>query len=132
MPAPVFNVSGEDGAPGLAGVDWAYSTAQEGHHGRNGGHGRPGQDGTPAGTIAQQLLTPESTALIPQNVLLAQPVDADVQLATELVSSDGQARRVDTVLNVDAGEMIWLRANGGSGGRGGDGGGGEHGGVGIR
>jgi hypothetical protein len=132
MPAPEFNVSGRDGNPGAAGIDRGFSIAAEGHHGRDGGNGSPGQNGTPAGTIKQQLLTPEKTALIPQNVLLAQPIEADVQIETELLFSSGEAHRVDTILNVDAGEMIWLRANGGSGGRGGDGGGGEQGGVGIR
>jgi hypothetical protein len=129
MPAPVFDVSGRDGAPGAKGTDWSQSRP---HHGRSGGHGGPGQHGTPAGTIIQRILTPEITALIPQNVLLAQPVDAYVQIETELLTTDGGARRKDGILKVDAGEMIWLRATGGAGGRGGDGGPGEQGHVGIR
>lgn len=132
MPVPVFDVSGRDGQPGVAGIDRGHTTAAKGQSGRGGGHGSPGQAGTAAGIIALSLSTPESTTLLPHNVVLPEPAEADVSIKGDFTFSDRTSQQLDTILNVDAGEIIVLRAKGGNGGRGGDGGGGQDGGVGIR
>ncbi|KIK00750.1 hypothetical protein K443DRAFT_7427, partial [Laccaria amethystina LaAM-08-1] len=132
MPVPVFDVFGRDGEPGVAGIDRGHTTAAKGQNGRGGGHGSPGRAGTAAGIIALWLSTPKSTTLLPHNVVLPEPAEADVSIKGSFTFSDRTSQRLDTILNVDAGELIVLRAKGGNGGRGGDGGGGQDGGVGIR
>jgi hypothetical protein len=132
MSVTVFDVSGKAGESGAAGIDLGYSTAAGGQNGRGGGHGSPGRAGAAAGIIALRLLTPESTALLPHNVVLPEPAQADVAVKGEFTFSDRTSQRMDTILNVDAKELIVLRARGGNGGQGGNGGGGEDGGVGIR
>jgi hypothetical protein len=132
MVAPIFEVSGSDGSAGVAGIDRGHSKASPGNHGRRGGNGSQGLRGTAAGSIVLRLSTPESTALLPENVVLAHPIDIDVMIDANLVLPSGGSRRMDTILKMDAGESISLLAKGGDGGRGGDGGDGEHGGTGIR
>jgi hypothetical protein len=129
---PIFNVSGSDGAAGSAGVDYGLSTAPAGTHGVRGGHGSPGQPGVAAGEITMQLASPTASALLPYNVVLAEPVDTDVTIQSQLIFSDRQTSQIDTIMNIEGGDYIGLRALGGSGGRGGDGGNGQNGGVGIR
>ena len=132
MTVPVFDVSGRDGEPGAAGIDLGHSVAGRGQNGRGGGHGSPGRAGTAAGVIALWLTTSQTTAALPHNVVLPEPTEADVLVKGDFTFSDKTSQRMDTVLNVDAEELIVLRAIGGNGGRGGDGGDGEGGGVGIR
>ena len=131
MPTPIFSVSGRDGSAGATGYGYGSSTAHVGHHGTSGGDGRAGEAGIPAGTITLQISSPEAVALLPHNVVLAQPLDADVMIECELVYPSGEAKRIDTILNVDSGEQIHMRAKGGDGGRGGDGGDGQNGGAGV-
>jgi len=127
MPVPVFDVSGRDGEPGAAGIDRGHRTAREGQNGRGGGHGNPGRAGTASGIISLWFSTPQSTTLLPHNVVLPEPAEADVSVKGDFTFSDRTAERINTTLNVDAGELIVLRAKGGNGGQGGDGGGGEEG-----
>lgn len=132
MPVPIFDVSGRDGEPGIPGIERGHTRAAIGQNGRGGGHGSPGQAGTAAGIIALWLSTPNSTTLLPHNVVLPEPAEADVSIKGTFTLSDRTSQQIDTILNVDAGELIILRAKGGNGGRGGDGGGGQDGGVGFR
>ena len=132
MVAPIFNVSGNNGLAGGGGYNRGYSKAFRGEHGLRGGHGSPGQRGTAAGTISMEISTPTSSSLLPINVVLPQPIDADVMINTSLVFPLGNLERMDTILKVDAGESICLLAAGGHGGHGGDGGDGQNGGDGIR
>ena len=129
---PVFSVSGRDGSAGAAGIDRGLSTAAVGNHGLRGGHGMPGEFGIPAGNITMQLSSPTAIALLPYNVVLADPVDTDVLIEGELIFPNSQSSELDTILKLDAGEFISLKAKGGNGGRGGDGGNGQNGGVGVR
>jgi hypothetical protein len=131
MPAPVISVSGNDGSAGPSGYDYGGTTAQMGHHGMSGGDGSAGHDGISAGTITLQISSPETTALLPRNVVLSQSIDVDVMTERKLVYPNGELELVDTILKVDSGEPICLRAKGGDGGRGGDGGGGQNGGAGV-
>ena len=129
---PIFDVSGGDGAPGTSGEDLGHSTALLGQHGVRGGRGTRGQRGTSAGTISVRLTTPTSTANIPKNVVLANPIDADVKLDASLVSNAGQLlQKLDTVLKINSGETMSFLALGGNGGRGGNGGDGQNGGEGL-
>ena len=132
MPVPIFDVSGKDGEPGTAGIERGHITAAKGKNGSRGGHGSPGRAGTAAGIIELWLSTPNSTTLLPYNVVLPEPAEADVSIKGEFTLSDRTSQQIDTILGVDAGELIVFRAKGGNGGRGGDGGGGQDGGVGIR
>jgi hypothetical protein len=131
MPTPIFSVSGRDGSAGATGYGYGGSMAQVGQHGTSGSDGRAGEFGIPAGTITLQISSLEAAALLPHNVVLAQPLDADVMIEGELVYPSGEAQRIDTILKVDSGEQIHLRAKGGDGGRGGDGGNGQNGGAGV-
>jgi hypothetical protein len=128
---PSFDVSGVHGAPGISGYDLGLSTGPLGQHGQRGGHGTRGQHGTSAGTISVRLTTPKSTANIPKNVVLANPMDADVKLDASLVCADGQLQKMDTVLKIKSGETMSFLALGGNGGQGGHGGNGQHGGKGF-
>ena len=132
MPVPIFDVSGRDGKPGIAGTERGHTKAAIGQPGREGGHGSPGRAGTVAGIIALWLSAPNSTTLLPHNVVLPEPAEAEVLIKGNFTSSDRTSEQIDTLLNVDAGELIVFRAKGGNGGRGGDGGGGQDGGVGMR
>lgn len=127
-----FDVSGVHGAPGPSGVDLGSTTAPIGNNGRRGGHGTQGYGGTPAGTISMRLATPISTADIPENVILANPNDADVKLKASIVYTTGQQHDMDTILKINSDESMSLLARGGNGGRGGDGGSGQNGGTGVR
>ena len=133
MTAPVFDASGSDGKRGASGTSLDNSNAREGRHGRAGGDGNRGQDGIPAGSITQKILSPESTLGKPQiNSVLGLPATAYVPIETSQTVHGGKASQDNTILKVDANEVIWLKAKGGNGGSGGDGGYGEHGGVGVR
>jgi hypothetical protein len=133
MTALVFDVSGSDGSRGVSGASLDDSNAKVGNHGRAGGDGHRGQDGIPAGSITQKIISPESTLRNPQiNSVLEQPAIAYVPIETSQTVHGGMASQENTILEVGAGEVIRLRANGGNGGSGGDGGNGEHGGVGYR
>jgi hypothetical protein len=132
MVAPIFDVSGNNGLSGGAGFDRGHSIAFRGEHGLRGGHGIPGQRGTAAGTISMEVSTPTSSSLLPRNVVLPRPIDADVKINASLVFPSGKSQRMDTILKVDAGESISLLAAGGNGGHGGDGGRGQDGGNGVR
>ena len=55
--------------------------------GADGGNGMPGQLGTAAGTITIQLLSPDSTARLPHNVVLPHPVD--IYLAVKAMTDIG-------------------------------------------
>jgi hypothetical protein len=127
-----LNVSGTHGLPGVAGADYSYFAALDGYHGIRGGDGLPGQPGTAAGVIKLQILTPESTARLPLNVVLEQPIDADVMIESEIITSDGETSRFNTIVKVDSDQVIQLLARGGDGGYGGNGGHGQDGGHGIR
>jgi hypothetical protein len=129
---PVFDVSGEHGAPGVTGIGLGHLQASTGQDGRRGGHGGPGHPGKPAGQIFMQLSTPRSTAAIPKDVILARPTDSDVMMDTSMLLPTGQSKKMETILGVQAGQSIVLLAKGGDGGRGGDGGNGEDGGTGQR
>ena len=131
MTTPVFSVSGKDGSAGSAGFDYGGSTAPMGHHGASGGHGSAGEHGIAAGTITLQISSPEATACLPHNVALLEPIDAEILIGLKMVHPSGVQEPFDTILKVDSGEEIYLRAKGGDGGRGGDGGGGQNGGRGV-
>ena len=128
---PIFDVSGAHGAPGTSGEDLGLTTAHLSQHGLRGGRGTIGQRGTPAGTISVQLATPTTTANIPKNIVLANPIDGDVKLDGSFVGTDGRLQKMDTVLKINSGESICLLARGGNGGDGGHGGNGQHGGKGF-
>ena len=128
---PIFDVSGVDGASGTSGNSRDHSTASGGQHGRSGGHGTDGQHGTSASNIAVQLTTPTTTANIPKNVVLANPIDVDVKLDTSIISTAGQLQKKDTILKINSGELMSFHALGGHGGNGGNGGNGQHGGKGY-
>ena len=129
---PIFDVSGSHGSPGTSGESLGDSTANMGQHGVRGGRGTIGQRGVNAGTISMQLSTCMSTAEIPPNLVLPDPIDADVKVDASFVSPDGRLQKMDTVMKVNSGELIRLLALGGSGGNGGHGGHGQHGGKGFR
>lgn len=126
-----FDVSGVDGASGIS-RKRHHSTASRGVRGLDGSHATDGQCGTSAGTIDLRLATPTTTANIPRNVILANPIDTDVKLDGTIVYSDGRLQNMDSILNVDSGKTMRFRALGGRGGDGGSGGYGEHGGEGLR
>ena len=126
-----FDVSGVDGASGTSG--WSYnSAASRGSDGLSGGDGTDGQHGTSAGSIAVRLTTPTSTANIPKNVVLPNPIDAAVQLDASIVYSAGQLQKMDTILKINSEELMSFHALGGHGGNGGSGGNGQDGGKGYR
>jgi hypothetical protein len=133
MTAPVFDASGSDGKRGTSGSSRDNSNAREGRHGRAGGDGSRGQDGIPAGTITQQIISPESTPRNPPiNSVLGLPAIAYVPIETSQTVHGGKTSRENTILKVGANEVISLKAKGGNGGSGGNGGNGEHGGTGVR
>ena len=125
----IFDVSGIIGASGTSGRSLGDFTASG--DGQRGGHGTDGQCGTDAGTIAVRLTTPR-TANIPKNVILPNPIDADVKLNASMVSTAGQRQKIDTILKINPGKSMSFLALGGHGGDGGNGGDGEHGGMGYR
>jgi hypothetical protein len=127
----IFDVSGVDGASGTSSKRH-HSTASHGVRGLGDSHGTDGQCGTSAGTIELRLTTPKTTANIPKNVVLANPIDVDVKLDGTIVYSDGRLQKMDTILKVNLGKTMRFRALGGHGGNGGDGGYGQHGGKGLR
>ena len=128
---PIFDVSGADGASGISGNTY-HTTASRGRSGISGMNGTDGQSGTSAGTIAVRLTTPTTTANIPQNVVLANPIGADVRLEASIVCAAGQLRKMDTIMKVNLGESMCFYALGGQAGNGGHGGYGEHGGKGYK
>jgi hypothetical protein len=129
---PVFDLSGVHGASGTSGKDFGHYWASKAGDGRSGGHGTSGQDGTSAGTISVRLTTPTITANIPKNVVLANPIDADVKLSASIVCTAGRLQKMDNVLRINSGESMCFLAEGGNGGHGGNGGNGGHGGSGYR
>ena len=131
MIKPDFEVNGVDGAEGASGLDRGNSTASVGQDGERGGHGDKGKRGASAGEIAVRLTTP-TTANIPKNVVLANPIDADVQLNTAIVSANGHQIVEDKIWKFKPGDLMRFYARGGDGGNGGDGGDGEHGGNGFK
>jgi hypothetical protein len=124
---PIFDVSGVHGASGTSGQNGGNSKASRGLHGSSGGHGTGGQHGTYAGTISVRLTTPTTTANIPTNVVLANPIDMDVKLDAYIACAAGQLQKMDTVLKIKSGESMSFLALGGNGGHGGHGGNGQHG-----
>ena len=128
---PIFDVSGFHGASGTSGEDHSYSTASRGQSGWSGGHGTGGQHGTSSGTISVRFTTPTTTANIPKNVVLANPIDVDVKLDAYIGAAD-KLQKMDNVLKIKSGESMSFLAWGGNGGHGGNGGNGQHGGKGYR
>jgi hypothetical protein len=126
---PIFDISGVDGASGTSGRSLGHSKASTGGDGRNGGHGTDGQSGTSAGNIDVQFTTP-TTANIPKNLVLPNPIDADVKLDA-FIDWTGRVQRMDTILKIEAEKSMFFLALGGHGGNGGNGGNGEHGGNGY-
>jgi len=122
----IFDESGVHGAPGTSRKDLGNSMAPLGQDGQKGGHGTRGQPGTHASNIQVRLSTPTTTANIPKNVVLANPIDVDVKL----VYTTGQMQKVDNTLKIDSGESMSFLAIGGNGGNGGNGGDGQNGGKG--
>jgi hypothetical protein len=131
---PIFDVSGDDGAPGTSGRDYSNSTAA--NDGQNGGDGTDGQYGTSGGNISMRLATviplAVTTAIIPKNVVLANPIDAEVKLAAYFDSTGGRVQKMDTILKINAGQSLCFFALGGNGGPGGHGGNGQKGGKGAK
>ncbi|KAF8814527.1 hypothetical protein BYT27DRAFT_7206095 [Phlegmacium glaucopus] len=130
MIIPIFDVSGVTGASGTSGTSRGHSRASGGD-GLGGGHGTGGRCGTSAGTIAVRLTTPTTTANIPKNVVLPNPIDADVKLDASIVHTAGQLKKMDTILKIDSGGSMSFFTLGGHGGNGGNGGNGQHGGHGY-
>ena len=128
---PIFDVSGVHGASGTSGQDYSNSTASRGRNGRSGDHGTGGQQGTSSGTISVRFTTPTTTANIPKNVVLANPIDVDVKLDA-YIGAANKLQKMDTVLKIKSGESMSFLAWGGNGGHGGNGGNGQHGGRGRR
>ena len=128
---PFFDVSGVDGASGISGPRY-HTTASRGSDGVSGMDGTDGQSGTTAGTVAVRLTTPITTANIPENVVLANPIDADVKLEASIVCPAGRLQKLDTIMKINLGGSMCFHALGGHGGRGGDGGYGQHGGKGYK
>ena len=128
---PFFDVSGVDGASGTSGTTY-YTTAPKGSSGLSGMDGTDGQSGTTAGTVAVRLTTPKTTANIPKNVVLANPIDADVKLEASIVCPAGRLQKLDTIMKINLGESMCFHALGGHGGNGGNGGNGQHGGDGYK
>ena len=127
---PVFDVSGAHGAPGDSGYSYT-STASRLVKSRTGGDGTDGQHGASAANISMRLATPLATA-IPKNVVLANPIDANVKLDANFVYTTGQLVKMDTILKIKSRETMCFHAVGGNGGRGGNGGNGQHGANGYR
>lgn len=128
----IFDVSGVHGASGTSGINRGRSTASYGSDGLSGGHGTDGQHGTSAGYIEVQLTIPKTTVDIPKNVVLPNPIDADVKLDSSAVCTAGRLQTMDKILKFSPGESISFLAWGGHGGNGGSGGNGEHGGMGLQ
>ena len=128
---PIFDVSGVNGASGTSGTSFDHCTASGGMDGRWGAHGAKGQNGTSAGNINVRLTTPTTTANLPKNKVLPNPIDVDVKLDAALVCT-GRLQKKDAILRIKSGESMCFHALGGHGGDGGDGGNGEHGGKGFR
>jgi len=122
MKPPIFDVSGGHGASGTSGKGGSSS-----RYGKSGDHGTSGQHGTSAGTISVRLTTPPTTAKIPKNVVLANPIDADVKLSASIVCTAGRLEKMDTALKIKSGESMCFLAVGGNGGHGGNGGNGGSG-----
>jgi len=131
MKAPIFDVSGIHGAPSTSGKNFGHSTARTSQHGLWGGHGANGQHGTSAGTISLRLTTPPTTANLPKNGVLANPIDADVKLDGSIVCTAGRLQNMHTVLKIKSGELMAFLAAGGNGAHGGSGGDGQNGGKGF-
>ena len=128
---PIFDVSGVHGASGISGKDRGHCVAHTTDDGLNGGNGTGGQDGTSAGTILVRLTTPTTTANIPKNVVLANPIDVDVMLDASTQAA-GQLQKMYTVVKINSWESMSFLAVGGNGGQGGNGGDGESGCPGYR
>jgi hypothetical protein len=79
-----------------------------------------------------RLTTPTTTANIPKNVVLANPIDADVKLDASFVCTAGRLQKMDTILKINSGESMCFLAAGGNGGHGGHGGDGQNGGKGFK
>ena len=94
-----------------------------------GGDGTGGQDGTSADTISVRLTT---TANIPENVVLDNPIDVDVKLDAYIAQADGQLQKIDTALKINSSEWSSFLAVGGNGGQGSNGGNGQQGRKGVR
>jgi hypothetical protein len=74
---PIFNISGADGESGTRGKS----------RGLSGGHGTKGQRGTDAGNIKVRLTTPSTTADLPKNVVLPNPIDAKVKFDASITAA---------------------------------------------
>ena len=125
---PIFDVSGAHGAPGISGEGY-HSRAT--FNGRNGGHGTDGQHGTYASNISMRLATPLATT-VPKNVVLANPIDANVKIDAYFFHTTEQMEKMDTILKINPGGSMQFHALGGNGGCGGNGGNGQDGGNGVR
>jgi hypothetical protein len=126
---PIFEVPGIHGASGISGYSYAHSPDDYGGHGQRGGNGTGGQDGSSAGTISVRLTTPTTTANIPENVVLPNPIDVDVKVDAYIAQAAGQLQKMDTVLKINSWESMSFIAVGGDGGNGGNG---QDGGTGYR
>jgi hypothetical protein len=122
----IYDESGVHGAPGSSGEDPDDPMAPLGQDGQKGGHGTRGQPGKHGSNIQVRLSTPTTTANIPKNVVLPNPIDVDVKL----VYTAGRTEKLDNTLKIDSGESMSFLAMGGNGGNGGNGSKGQNGGKG--
>jgi hypothetical protein len=129
---PIFDVPGIHGASGISGYSHWHPPTGYGDYGQRGGNGTGGKDGSSAGTISVRLTTPTTTANIPENVVLPNPIDVDVKLDAYIAQAAGQLQKMDTVLKINSWESMSFLAVGGTGGNGGNGGNGQDGGTGYR
>ena len=132
LPIDASGDQGASGESGQHGKDRKHSLNKYSQDGMRGGDGTGGQCGTSAGTISVRLITPKTTANIPENVILANPIDVEVKLHGSITKVSGQLQEVDTVLKIKSWESMSFLAVGGNGGRGGNGGNGQNGEKGYR
>ena len=127
---PIFDVSGVHGASGISDRSLGQTcVASDGSSrwGQRGGDGTDGQCGTSGGTIDVQLTTPKTTADTPKNVVLPNPINADVRVNASIVCAAGRLQKMDVVMKIKPENLMCFLALGGDGGAGGYGGHGEHG-----
>jgi hypothetical protein len=124
---PIFDVSGIHGASGNSGMSSSHLYSEYNYKSKVGGDGTNGQCGTSAGTITVRLTTPTTTADVPKNVVLPNPISADVKVDASIVCTAGRLQKLDAVLKIMPEKLMCFLAPGGDGGAGGDGGDGENG-----
>jgi hypothetical protein len=130
MPIPIISVSAKDGKNGASGPDAPVSNLLENSNGLAGESGGPGEDGISLAFVNVQLSALAPSPAPPE--VLAEPALVVVDCKCEARTMDGELRRTEARVSVNAGELFRLRSQGGKGGDGGNGSRGQPGGPGSR